>query len=72
MSQAEWTPRSPDTKEGLISLQWLKLGSSFISHDEDMSESPVETLEKAVGVRLMWRVAHITLTPREAHEFNAS
>ena len=25
-----------------------------MSQDEDMSESPMETLEKAVGVRLMW------------------
>ena len=29
-------------------------GSSFISQDERMSESPVETLEKAVGVRPIW------------------
>ena len=28
--------------------------SSFISQDEGMSESPVETLEKAVVVRLFW------------------
>ena len=45
---------SPDSKEGWISLQWLNSGSSFISQDEGMSESPVETLEKAVVLRLIW------------------
>ena len=24
LSQVEWTPRDPDSKEGLIYLQWLK------------------------------------------------
>ena len=43
-----------DSKEGLNSLQWLKFISSFISQDEGMSESPVETLEKDVGLRLKW------------------
>ena len=28
--------------------------SSFISQDEDLSDSHVETLEKAVGVSVMW------------------
>ena len=32
----------------------LNSGSSFISQDERMSESPVETLEKAVSLRLIW------------------
>ena len=32
----------------------LNAGSSFISQDEGMSESPVETLEKALGLRLFW------------------
>ena len=44
----------PDSKEGRISLQWLKLGSCFMSQDEGLSEYPVETLEKAVGLRLIW------------------
>ena len=47
-------PTGPDSKEGLISLQCLNSGSSFISQNEGMSESTVETLEKAVGVCLMW------------------
>ena len=47
-------PKVPDSKEVLISLQWNNSGSSFISQEEDMSESRVENLEKAVGVRVIW------------------
>ena len=54
LSQVESTVRDPDSKEGWISLQWLKFRSCFISQDEGMSESPVETLEKAVVLRLIW------------------
>ena len=54
LSQVEWTARDPDSNEGRISLQWLKLGSCFMSQDEGMSDSPVETLEKVVGLRLIW------------------
>ena len=54
MSQVEWIPRGPDSKEGPISGSRLNSGTSFISQDEGMSEFPVETLEKAVGVRLIW------------------
>ena len=32
----------------------LNAGSSFISQDEGMSESPVETLEKAIVLNLFW------------------
>ena len=32
-----------------------------MSQDEGMSESPVETLEKAVGVRLIWTGGSTTL-----------
>ena len=32
----------------------LNAGSSFISEDEGMSESPVETLEKAKVLNLFW------------------
>ena len=49
----EWTVRGPDSKEGRTSLQWLKFRLVFISHDEGMSESPVETLEKAIVLRLI-------------------
>ena len=52
--QVEWTARDPDSKEGRNSLQWLKFRPCFISQDEGMSESPVETLEKAIVLRLIW------------------
>ena len=29
LSQVEWTPRDPDSKEGRISLQWLKFRLVF-------------------------------------------
>ena len=29
LSQVEWTPRGRDSKEGLISLQWLKFNLVF-------------------------------------------
>ena len=41
---------SPDSKEGRISSSGLNLGLWFMSQDEGMSESPVENLEKAVGL----------------------
>ena len=73
LSQVEWTPRGPDSKEGSISLQWLKLGSCFMSQDEGMSESPVETLDKAIGFRLMWTVYLTSVCTLERHtEFHHS
>ena len=33
---------------------YLNSGSSFISQDEGMSESRVDTVEKTVGLRLIW------------------
>ena len=58
----------PDSKEGHISCSGLNLGSCFMSQDEGMSESSVETLEKAVSSPPhLDRGNHITLTPREAH-----
>ena len=40
-------------KAGYLSMG-LNEGSSFISPDEGMSESPVEIQEKAQGARLIW------------------
>ena len=54
LHQVEWTLRCPDSKEGRLSLQCVNAGSSFISQDEGMSESPVETLEKAIVLNLFW------------------
>ena len=54
LSEVEWTPKGTDSKEAPIFLQWLKFRLSLIPQDEGMSGSPVETEEKAVGVRLIW------------------
>ena len=44
-----------------------------MSQDEGMTESPVETLEKAVGHCLIWIGGIISLGHLERHmEFNAS
>ena len=54
LSQVEWTARDPDSKEGRISVKWLKFRLVFHLKDEGMSEYPVETLEKAVVLHLIW------------------
>ena len=73
LSQVEWTARDPDSKEGRISLQWLNLASCFISQDEGMPESPVETLEKGIVLRLIWKGGITSLWYLERHtEFKAS
>ena len=51
----------PDSKEGQITLQWLKFRLVFMSQDEGMTESPVGTIEKAVGLRLIWTGGIISL-----------
>ena len=51
----------------------LNSGSWFISQDEGKSESPVETLEKAIGLRLICTGGITSLWHLERHtEFNAS
>ena len=45
---------SPDSKKPGFPCSGLNLGSCFMLQDEGMSEYPVETLEKAVGLRLFW------------------
>ena len=52
-ASSEMDHRCPDSKEGQISMQRLNACSSFISQDERMSESPVETLQKALGLHLI-------------------
>ena len=44
----------PDSKKAGFPCSGLNFGSFFMSQDEGMSESPVEILEKAVGLRLIW------------------
>ena len=41
-------------KKAVFPCSGLNAGSSLISPDEGLSESPVETLEKALGLRLFW------------------
>ena len=61
LPQVEWTPRCPDSKEGQISLQCLERSDVFHLTREGMSESPVETLEKALGPRTIWTGRLISL-----------
>ena len=71
--QVKWTPGCSDSKEGQIFLQRLNAGSSFISQDESMSESPVETLQKALGLYLFSTRGLTCLWQLERHtEFSAS
>ena len=63
----------PNSKKAGFPSSGLNLGSCFMSQDEGMSESPVETLEKAVVLHLIWTGGIIFLTHLERHtEFNAS
>ena len=73
MLQAKWNPRCHDLKECQISLQRLNACSSFISQDERMSESPVDTLQKALGLHLTSKRSLTSLWQLESHvEFTAS
>ena len=73
LSQVEWTARDPDLKEGWISQQWLKFRLVFHLKCERMSESPGETLEKAIVLRLIWIEGITSLWYLERHmEFKAS
>ena len=73
MLQAKWTPKCPDYKEVHISLQRLHACSSFISQDEGMSESPVETLQKALGLHFISKRGLTCLWQLQSHvEFTAS
>ena len=57
-------PRDPDSKEDGLSCSVLNSGSCCISQDEGMSESPVETLEIAIVLHLIWK--------GESHHFDTS
>ena len=60
-------------KKAGFSCSGLNSGPSFISQNEGMSEFPVETVEKAVGLRLMWKRWITFLWHHERHsEFNVS
>ena len=55
LSQVERTREALTENKAGIPCSGLNSGSSFISQDEGMSESPVETLVKTVGHCLIWR-----------------
>ena len=54
LSEVEWILRGPDSKEFQNSLLWLTFRLVFHLTNKGMSESPVETLEKAVVLGLIW------------------
>ena len=73
LSHVEWSARDTDSKEGWISCSGLNSALCFIAQDEGMSESPVDTLEKAVFLRLIWIGGITSLWYLERHtEFKAS
>ena len=73
LSQVECTARGMTQKKAGFPCSGLNLGSCFMSDDEGMSESPVETLEKAVVLHLIWTGGITSLWHLERHtEFNAS
>ena len=41
-------------KKARFPCRGLNAGSSFISQDKEMSDSPVETLQKALGFHIIW------------------
>ena len=54
-------------------MQRLNAGSSFISEDERMTESPVKTLQNALGLHLISIRGLSSLCHLERHaEFSAS
>ena len=67
MLEAKWTPRCPDKKEVQISVQRLHACSSFLSQVERMSESPVATLQKALGLHLISKRDLTCLWQLESH-----
>ena len=54
LPQVEWTRDALTRKQDGFPCSGLSAFSSFISQDEGMSESHVETIEKALGPRLIW------------------
>ena len=73
LSQVEWTARDPDSKKAGIPCSGLNSSSCFITQDEGMYESPVETLEKAVVLHNIWIGRITSLWYLERHtEFKAS
>ena len=67
LSQMEWTPRGPDSKEGSISVQWLKF--SLVFHLTRWRHVWIPCGDPRESHRCpahLDRVPHIPLTPWEA------
>ena len=54
-------------KKVVFPFSGLNPGSALISKNKGMSESPVETVDKALGPRFIWTGVSHHLTPQEAH-----
>ena len=68
LSQVEWTVRDPDSKEGRISLQWLKCRLVFhLTRWRDVWIPCGDPRESLTSLPHLDRGNHITLIPREAH-----
>ena len=66
LPQVEWTLRYPDSKKARFPCSGLNAASCLISEDEGMSESAVETIEKALVFRIISKQASHPSAPREA------
>ena len=62
----KWSGYRDSLTRNKVGFPWsgLNAGSSFIWQDEEMAKSCVETLEKAIGLRLIWT--------GESHHFDTS
>ena len=73
LSQVEGPRETLTQQTAGLPCSGLNSGSCYISQDGGMSESPVETLEKAIVLRLIWIVGITSLWYIERHtEFKAS
>ena len=54
LPQVEWSREALTQKKAGYPCSGLNAGSCFISQDEGMTVSPVETLEKAIVLHLFW------------------
>ena len=71
----KWSGYRDSLTRNKVGFPWsgLNAGSSFIWQDEGMSEYPVETLEKAIVLRLIWIGGVTLLWYLDRHtEFKAS
>ena len=66
LPKVKWITRCPDSKEGGICHRGLNAGSYYITEDEEMYESNVETMENALGARVLWTGSSHALAIPEA------